>query len=273
MNVATALGVGSTSAPAIRQARERWEEWIRVEPDLDIGLQVDDLPAWTWRRDPRTDDVLRALARLSSPHGHDDPLATTVLAWLLVPGASSIARQVRDRTSAAHELTAGALWVACREVDPERQAPIAARVLRTTRRAVQAELGLGEGGRRADRAWSATSTWSPQWGGWEAVVAPSPITQTCAADELLDLLQDATAAGVITPADGRMLLDIALITDQVECTSGVGSRREACGLGNRAAASAISLRLGVSERTVRRRLRRCIDQLTEYSVTSYLASA
>lgn len=275
MKIATALGIESASAPVLHEAQSRWKVWIQVEPDLDIGLSVPELPGWTWRRDPRTDDALRALVRLGSPCGYDDAVATTVLAWLLSPGATSIARQLADRATSAHEMTASALWIACREADPDHPSPIAARVLRTTKRAVQAELGLGEGGRRADRAWSATSTRSPQWAGWEAAFnfGSDEVSSGNAVVELRDLMEDAKTAGVITASDCQLLVDVAVLTDELEGVSGRAAKREACGLGNRYAAEVMSRRLGISERTIRRRLRRCIDQLTEFSGSSRMASA
>ena len=267
MSIATVLGVESTSTPALREAHTRWHDWIELEPALDIGVDLLDLGTWSWTRDPRTDDVLRALARLGSPRGHDEPLAATSLAWLLTPGATSIARQATSPAApnGVDELTASALWVACREAEWEKPAPIAPCVLRIVRRAVQAELGFGEGCKRADRAWAATNPWDPQWGAWEIVIDPHRPSSSTAASELLELLDDAVTSQVITPADLELLVDIAIATDELELGAGAPARRQACGLGSRAAATVVADRLGLHEVTVRRRLRRCLHDLTEFA--------
>lgn len=273
MSIATLLGVESVSTPTIREAQHRWQDWVRMEPVLDIGVDLVDLPAWSWTRDTRTDDVYRALARVGSPRGHNDPLATSVLAWLLIPGATSVARQLQAPPSTAaaaavdnaDELVAPGLWVACREVEWERPAPIAPSILRVTRRTVQNELGFGEGSRKADRTWAAAIPFDPQSGEWVPELDPTETTSTTSARELLELLDSATRAGVVTAADCQLLLDLALATDELEAGPGVRARRESCGLGTRAAATAVAGRLGVSEVTVRRRLHRCLNQLTDFA--------
>lgn len=264
MNIANYLGVQDLHTPTMTEARHRWNDWCGTEPALAVVTELDDLPEWSWTRDPRTDDVLRALVRLGSLHG--EPLATTVLCWLLVPGAGEIARQHQHLSPAVDEITAGALWLAASEVDWTRPTQILPSVLRATRRALQAELGIGEGAHRRDRAWAAARPWGPSAAGWTYIferrsAAPS------AAVELLNLLEEAIADEVITAADRDLLLDIAVVTDvhELEDATPAPARREACGLGNRAAAAAVSRRLGVSERTVRRRLHRCIVDLSAYA--------
>ncbi|WP_344203760.1 hypothetical protein, partial [Aeromicrobium alkaliterrae] len=248
-------------------AHTRWHDWVELEPALDIGVELLDLDTWSWTRDPRTDDVLRALARLGSPRGHDEPLAATILAWLLSPGAASIARQALSPADSggADELTASALWVACREAEWEKPAPVAPCVLRIVRRAVQAELGFGEGCKRADRAWAFANPWDPQWGAWEIVIDPHQPSPSTAASELLELLDDAVRSEVITPSDLELLVDIAIATDELELHEGAPARRQACGLGSRAAATVVANRLGLHEVTIRRRLRRCLHDLTEFA--------
>ena len=271
MSIAVNLGVESPSTPALESAARRWQDWVGLEPDLDVGVGLVDLEHWSWTRDPRTDDVLRALAKLGSAEGHDDPLATTVLAWLFIPGARSVARQASTASTieVVDELTATALWVACREVDWARSAPIACRIIRTVRRAVQAELGFGEGCKRADRTWSLTCAWDPQVTSWEAVISPAESSAT-AAEELLEFLDQATEAGVVTPSDCQLLVDIAIATDELDLAAGrrTRARRQACGLGSRPAATIVARRIGVAEVTVRRRLQRCLRQLSDFATTA-----
>lgn len=270
MSIAKILGVHDLNSPTMQEVRQRWEGWHVAEPALAVAAEVDDLVGWSWARHPDADEVLRALARL----GSTEPLATTVLCWMLIPGATSIARQHSDRSSVVDDLTASCLWVAASEFDGTRAVPVAATVLRTARRALQAELGIGEGARRSDRVWAATTPWSPEATSWTTVVAHEP-DEPPAVVELLDLLADATAAGVISVADRELLLDVAVATQYNEVDRGNGSPscRRSCGLGNRAAAAAVSRRMNVSERTVRRRLRRCLDSLSEYAAKELQASS
>lgn len=148
--IAEILGIDAEDSPALQEACESWRSWLELKPELRVVDDLADLPAWTHQRDPRTNDVLRALARLGSPTGHDIKLATSVLCWLLLPGAITLAKQYANvGRSQTDLLVATELWSAARSVDWQRSSAIASSVLRRTRRGVQAELGIGEGGRRA----------------------------------------------------------------------------------------------------------------------------
>lgn len=91
MSVAKCLGVDDLDGPQMRDVRARWPQWSEVEPVLGL---VDDpvaLPKLMRRLEPaQRDEVLTALVRL----GVVETEATVALVWLLVPGASRLARRI-----------------------------------------------------------------------------------------------------------------------------------------------------------------------------------
>ena len=95
---------------------------------------------------------MAGLARLAV----DDCDAATALVWLLIPGATRLANSLGDLSPDIDGLVAGQLWLEVRSHGGRGHA-IAATILRNTRRAVMAEYGCGDAGRRRDRVWAETT--------------------------------------------------------------------------------------------------------------------
>lgn len=98
MDLAKCLGVGDLDAPLMLGARTSWRRWCVEDSALGVVVELDEFPDWTWHA-PRAAkaDVLARFAGLTATERD----AVTVLAWLLVPGATRIAVELRDciRTS------------------------------------------------------------------------------------------------------------------------------------------------------------------------------
>jgi len=108
MDLAKRLGVEDLDAPLMLGARTSWRRWCVEDSALGVVADLDELPEWT-RSAPRPtkDDVLVRLAARTATKQD----AVTALAWLLVPGATRIAVELRDRHPDIDGIVAGQLWL------------------------------------------------------------------------------------------------------------------------------------------------------------------
>jgi hypothetical protein len=262
MSVATRLGIDDTNGPAMAEAQRKWPTWMVREPSLAGASRLLDLRSWTRAADAvAKDDALRALAKLGSATGDDDDAAITALTWALVPGAATLAYRLSDLANDVDELVAAQLWIAAKTFAWERRRSTAASILRDTMRGVQAELGVGDGARRHDRAWAQSVCVEPASPAWRHYDGARP--DGSAAMELFELLDAATASGVITEDDRALLIDLAVASDDPSVPAGRGR----AGLMTPAASEAVAELRGVSSRTVRRRAANAIDRLKVYAAT------
>ena len=251
----------------LQEATRRWPAWRQRHPVLPELDDVARLRPWVACADPASADaVLAGLAELSCPQGGDDLAATAVLAWLMVPGASRLALQLRGVSARIDELVAAQLWVQARTIGARCRQRVAANILWNTRGEVLRDLGVagvgatwartrvveypdrltgtgrdGEG----DRDWlTRVDAWP-----WQG----EALGQLTAADEsalrLNAVLSRACDQGVITGEERDLLVALAESTH-------AASRSAARGLGGLTAATAtaaVAARQGMSSRTVRRR--------------------
>lgn len=257
MSVATQLGLNHPDNEVLALARDRWSQWQDEQPALRVVEVLDDLPAWLVNQPDRdrADEVLLALAELSSPEGADDVAATGALTWLLLPGASTIASTLDPIAPQVDELLAAALWVEARTFPWQRGRRVAANILMNARKSVMRDLGLGS---------ASGATWDRS-----TVVDSHEIQDLCdqlpgdagpsPEVELRSLLDWACGQGVITDEDRALLVDVAEAADR---HSTGGSRGSGGLLGNRVSAEIAGGR-GVSALTIRRRTHRCVAALRE----------
>src|SRR5680860_1149128 len=153
MSVARCLGVDDFDAPNMREVRAEWPGWQGIESTLVVVDDVKDLPGWMQQAQPADrDSVLAALRRLAEEDGR----AFVVLAWLLVPGASLVARRLRRFVDTIDEIVAGQLWIQICDHDPSDDQYVAKKILSRVEREAKAELGVGDLAERRDPAWAAT---------------------------------------------------------------------------------------------------------------------
>lgn len=263
MSVATMLGVEDVDAPAMMEARRRWDAWTAMEPDLSEVDDLLDLRNWTRTADAGAKDAaLRALAKLGSSTGGDDPAATTALTWALVPGAATVAYRMSDLAGNIDELVASHLWTSAKSFAWESRRCVAASILRDTRRGVQAELGIGEGARRDDRTWSETVCVEPASPAWQHLDVDASRLAAGPADTLDALLENATCAGVITAADRGLLTELLIAAAENGTYLAAKGRG---GLVGRAVTEVVAGRCGMDSRSVRRRAARSIDRLAAFA--------
>ncbi|QZN87063.1 hypothetical protein [Cellulomonas sp. C5510] len=262
MSVAAQLELDDPARGLLARARTCWPVWWGRDPRLAVVGDLLDLPRWIGSVDrDDADDVLHELARLGSPTGGDDVAAAGALAWLLLPGASQVARRLGDMTPRIDECVAAQLWIEVRTFDWQRRRKVAGNIVRNLRRGVLRELGVGQHLRTTDCAWARAVPLEPEAQLWEILDAKAagPLAVD-PEEELADLLSWATSLHVIDDQDKDLLVGLA----EAACATKVTRSREGRGgLCSRAGSSVVAARHGVSEATVRRRARRSIQALAD----------
>lgn len=269
MTVAERMGLEDESGDLLAQAAVLWPDWVREAPQLGVVANLAALRPWLRHADAfDADRVLLELARLGSPTGGDSVAAAAALAWALLPGASSLARRLRSLTPAIDEVVAAQLWIEVRAFPWRRLTKVAANVLANTRTGVLRECGVHSQLQRCDPTWSRTSLADPHSSTWDNRSArthhgPStlwdPSPEVTSVEELLELLDWACGAEVITDDDKSLLLSLVAAADQAD------TRRTGRGRGGLLAndvSAAVASRCGLSPITVRRRARRTVQALT-----------
>jgi hypothetical protein len=254
MSVAECLGLEDLDGPAMRTAAVAWQRWCHTAPELAVVDDLFDLPTWT-RRVPATikDPLLVQLHLLAQ----QDAEAATVLAWLLLPGATRLANRLRDLSPDIDALTAGELWLQVRRAPAKRC--VAATILRNVRHVLLDELGHGDSARRSDKVWANT------WVCDDVAVLDSlvsvPEQETNAESHSGHLVQAALLAGAISYSDASLLHQLAVAADE----QATPSRRGRGGLtAPKAVESAMRFRT-LPTRTVRRRAAAALDQLGAFA--------
>lgn len=249
MSVQSKLGFGPTLDPAIVDS---WNRWVEQRPALAAVPDPRQLRAWVAQVDPEVADAaVHALAWLASVEGGDDLDAAQALAWLLIPGASFVARQLQTLTPTIDHVVASELWIRVRTF-PLHRRKVIANLMADLRRRVLETCEAPATLRRTDPTWFATGASLES----EAIQS-RPVEHTpTALEELVDVLDWACAHRVIRAGDRQLLLWL------VEATRDLGVRiSDSHGLLATEATAQIAARLGVCERTVRRRVRRSIAKL------------
>jgi hypothetical protein len=254
LSVAKCLGLDDVDGPAMAAAAVAWQRWCRQDQELAVVDDLLDLPDWTRRASTAAKDALLAhLHRLAQ----DDAEAAAVLAWLLLPGATRLADNLRDLSPDIDALTAGELWMQIRTQPAERC--VAATVLRAVRRSLLAELGHAEAARRLDRTWANTTLCDNAEG--LDLLAGLPELHADAVFESSLLVQHALLGGVLTLPDASLLQRLTAAADEQSAPA----RRGRAGLTSPAVVEHVARNRPMSARSVRRRASMLIDRLGRYA--------
>lgn len=259
VSVAIELGLGDgLVSRSMVAAAERWFEWSAADESLAGPRGVDDLARWLAAAGPEeADRVLHALVRLGSPSGGDELLAVDVAAWALLPGARALAGRLRGLAVDVDRLVAAQLWLEVRTFPWQRLHKVAANVLSNTRaHLLVTDLPMTVGRSRGRRQCRLVD---PHSALWEQVAALPERARADVADELQEVLVDATDAEVLAAAD-RDLLQVLL--NQAH-EAGGGARRGRGGLLADRVVDRVVEVTGLSPATVRRRVRRSVLAIAE----------
>lgn len=253
MDVAGCLGAEDLDAPLMLSARASWRRWCAADTALGVVVELAELPDWT-RHAPRAakDDVLARIAALTATEQD----AVTALAWLLVPGATRIAVELRDLHPDIDGIVAGQLWLEVSRAHELTGSSVARAILRRTRSEVMAELGVGDAAGRRDRAWAHAFSAD---GTVEDLTAPEP--EPFADYAVLELFKEALIDGAVVPFDLDLLWQLAQAADSL----GAPAHRGQMGLTSPAVIEAFSEQMHLNARSVRRRASEVLDRLQEYA--------
>jgi hypothetical protein len=253
MSVADYFGLDDLESPLMTVARARWAGWCAEDRDLAVVDDLIDLRTWTRRAVP--DDKDRVLGRLAEI-AQTEETGRTVLVWLLLPGAITLADGLRDLTPEIDGLVAGQLWI---EVARSHQHPprgVAKAILNSTRRAVLAELGVGCHGKQRDRVWSQTILLD-RFEDNAVQVDPDSVDSY---DELVEVLDAALRDHAVEGLDIWLLHELAVAATVAEAPM----RRGRCGLTSPAVVDVLARMRPEAARTLRRRVGNVVDQLAAY---------
>ncbi|WP_028655700.1 hypothetical protein [Nocardioides sp. J54] len=259
MSVAKCLGLDEVDGPAMAAAAVAWQRWCHQDPELAVVDDLLDLPGWTRRATTAAKDAL--LAHLHR-QAVDDAEAATVLAWLLLPGATRLADQLRDLSPDIDALAAGELWLLIRTRPAERC--VAATVLRNVRRALLAELGHSDAAQRIDRTWANTTLCDNAED--LDLLAGVPELHADAVFEASLLVVSAILGGLVTLGDASLLQRLAEAADERSAPG----RRGRAGLTSPSVVECVARYRPESVRSIRRRASMLMDRLRRYAADERL---
>lgn len=219
-----------------------WPEWVTEAPDLQLVPATEKLCDWLRKAPPEDADlVLRELARLAHEGAGTSPDAAFVLAWVMMPSATVLAHQLRTLSEDIDCHVAAQLWIAVRTFPWRTTGRVAANLNRNLRKKVLQDL---------------VPTSSPFPPDGDDVVQDEP--QPDAIEELIEILGDGLKAEVIGQDDVDLLLAVMDAAAQLVPASGPGIGI----IGDRVSARIGELH-GCSPRTIRRRIKRSTDALSQ----------
>lgn len=232
------------------EATGRWHCWAETEPEISWPASLD-AATRDWRGSEKPDShlLVAALTRHGSHRGGDDEDAALAVVFLLEQGIRRVASQLSDICGIEDVVTA--TWEEVKNAEPQLGCRAPRFLLkRAKQRLLRPAAGLIC---RQDRALSLDAlleTDSPR--GW----ADSREENADARRELEDLLDWARVAGVLEPAETDFLVELTDVSQAVA---------------TRAEATELSVRHGVSPRTIRRRKADAVKRLRT-AVPDYLAA-
>lgn len=255
MGLATNLGVDDDRSPLMVAAHRIWTRWCAADPELAVVEDLGDLPAWTRRATASTKGaVLSKLAALTA----SDEEAVTVLVWLLIPGATRIADNLRDLHPDIDRMVAGQLWLEAAQAHELDGGKVAGKILGRTRREVGADLGVGDLARRRDRVWAEATRVE-----YDATIGFAPEDDGSQGDafwDLTGLMIEAMDVNAIHVFDAVLLGDLARVAAELN----VGAHRGRMGLTTPAVVDVVAECVHLSSRAIRRRASAALDRLAEY---------
>jgi hypothetical protein len=260
VSVEQQLGLRDEDNGLLAHAGPNWASWADRFPCLSGIGGVGSLRAWLRAAQPAaSDEVLHALVTLAAPSAGDDASATAMVAWALLPGASVLAQRLQTLSPRIDQIVAAQPWIEIRTFPWQRLRKVAANILANTRTGVLRECGSHRQLERVDRTWSSARLIDPTAVFWTRVCTQDDASQS-AAHELVEVLEWARAANVISDSDRSLLLELAETADSF---GPARTGRGWCGLMANDLSANLAERLGISPITVRRRARRAITALAD----------
>lgn len=245
-SVASELGLDRSVTPA--EVVAAWPAWQELHPELRI-VDADSLRLWLHRVPAEdSDPVLLVLARRASPEGDGDSVAVLALVWMLLPGASRVASRYWWAPDIDF-IVAEQLWLWVCAFPWQTTTKVAGNIMGRLAHQVRREIGWSSRPDPNERLNASAVRYV------DALEVPVP-NDPPASDELKELLDHAVDTGVIS-AWARWFL-LMVVETAWECEDAVGVPASLGGLGSPALCGKVAERLGLSARTVRRRLQQAV---------------
>lgn len=252
MTVETLLGLDDDRMAVL--AADRWSDWEVTEPRLARVPSPLELDAW--RRKAAAEDanaVLLGLARLAALDGGDDRDAALILAWLLLPTALKLRRQLGGVAAVDLDaLIAAELWVVVRSVPWQKTHWLVARIAIELREAVLVECGINT--RRHPVVRVAPNAFPDRVRVHDS--DPDP------AETLSALFEWARAEDVIGESDHLIVVSLLAAARALDEAGTLPRNGGAGGLASDLVTHVVAEELGVCQRTIRRRLASCVQALS-----------
>lgn len=255
IGVAAHLGLEPEEAPLVIAARAAWQQWCVDDPTLAVVPELDDLSSWTRGAAGAEKDAV--LGKVAARTAYDTD-AAVVLAWLLLPGATRVAGELRDLHPDIDGLVAGQLWIEVSGAHHLRTRRVAATILARTRREVAAELGIGDLAMRRDRVWAETVRVAND----DDLAVPADAHESLddLFDQITDLMIEAMDANAIHVFDAWLLGSLANLAAQMDAPG----HRGRMGLTAPAVVDRLADVVHLSPRAIRRRASAALEQWAEY---------
>lgn len=248
--VAKGLAFASTSVtPA--EVVEVWPVWQGLHPELRV-VEADDLRMWLNRVPAEeSDPVLQVLARRASGDGLNDWTARRALVWMLLPGAIRVASRYWW-SPGIDFIVAKQLWIWVSAFPWQTTCKVAGNLMGRLAHEVRREIGKSSRPDPNERLNASSVQYL------DALELPVP-NDPSPAKELGELLDHAVETEAISPWRRWFLLVVVETAwdfeDEVGVPAGLG------GLGSPALCARVGERIGLSARTVRRRLQETVHAL------------
>lgn len=245
MSVEQALGISTETAMEI--VERRWPDWVRVRRVLR-AVDPADVRGWLRTGDAKTvGDVMHALAWLAAKDGGDDVEAAMVVAWLMVPVAGKVARDLHTMSPDIDALVASQLWIEVRTVNWSASSRVAANIGKSLRRSLLRDAGLDP----SRPAVVEPILWPDLT---ECMLSDCQSGSDDPEQTLLSVLDWGVENHTIQASDRDLLLAMVAV-------SANDPRHRSPKRSLLAAACLIGPQLGITPRSVRRRSRRALDAL------------
>lgn len=255
MSLVTQLGL-EPGGYLLETATRRWSLWQTTHCELAVCEGLEDLPRWMGAASKGEQNaVLLTLARMGAADGEDDPIAASVLIWLLLPGATRVACSLAPVSDRIDELVAAQLWICVRTVSWRKPLQVAATILMNTRREVQEDLF----GRDLEQAREIPTQVIEDLAVTVGATSARSAWQDAdpAADRFYDLLEAAVTGRVVTREEARILVRLSEVSHEVDARTGRGWG----GLLGRDVAQRVATEAGMSRATVSRRAQEALVRL------------
>jgi hypothetical protein len=267
MTIQQALGLEPES-PTLMRLEALWPLWAQADQRLRVTTFADLREFQRAGEGKQVHGLIAALASRATVEGLDDPDAALALAFMLIPGAVTLARGLREwiyqsRPEWANDiagldtLVASELWRTIREFPAHRLENVVGNVLSRTKYACRLQMGDRVQLHRTHSLWPETILLDDDEQLERLLYASSSEGPSITTARVREAVRDAVEAGSINLEDADLLFEVSERVGEL----GYNLVRGSGGLTSHQVAAQLAEAEGISESTMRRRIKRTIDAI------------